>query len=344
MIRFNNDYNRTGHPAVLSAIANTMNDSFGGYGQDECCERATALIKEQIACPQAEVHYLVGGTQCNYISIGFLLRPWEGTLCADTGHINVHETGAPESVGHKCLTLPNTNGKITAEQIEREAVLFETSDIQEHIVQPKLVYISQATEVGTVYSLAELEAIHAVCKAHDLYLFIDGARLGYALASEGADFTLADIARVADMFYIGGTKCGALFGEALVITNPALRPHFRSSIKQNGALLAKGWLLGAQFEALFTDDLYYKITEGAIARALRIRDAFKAIGVEQFVESPTNQQFFILTDAQMATLEQDFTFMFDHAVGPNQNVCRFCTSWATTDEEVDTLCAAILKL
>ena len=344
MIRFNNDYNRTGHPTVLAALANTMDESYGGYGQDECCDRATALIKQECACPQAQVHYLVGGTQCNYIGIDFLLRPWEGVLCADTGHINVHETGAPEHIGHKCLTLPNTNGKITAAQIEREAVLFETSDIQEHVVQPKMVYISQATEVGTIYSLAELEAIHEVCTAHNLYLFIDGARMGYALAAEGADFTLADIARVADMFYIGGTKCGALFGEAVVITNPAIQSCYRSAMKANGAMLAKGWLLGAQFEALFTDGLYFKITESAIAKALRIRDAFATIGVQQFVESPTNQQFFILSDAQMAGLENDFTFMFDHAIAPNQNVCRFCTSWASTDEEVDALCDAIAKL
>ena len=344
MIRFNNDYNRTGHPAVLAALSATMDDSYEGYGMDTCCQRATELIMAKLDCPHAQIHYLVCGTQCNYIGIDFILRPWEGVLCADSGHINVHETGAPEHLGHKCLTLPAENGKITAAQIEREILLFEGSDIQEHIVQPKMVYISQATEVGSVYSLAELEAIHKVSAAHNLYLFIDGARLGYALAAEGADFTLADIARVADMFYIGGTKCGALFGEAVVITNPALQPSYRSAMKQNGAMLAKGWLLGAQFAALFTDDLYFKITQAAIARALRIRDAFLAIGVELFAQSPTNQQFFILSDAQMKALETDFTFMFDHAEGPNRNVCRFCTSWASTDEEIDALCEAIAKL
>lgn len=344
MIRFNNDYNRTGHPRVMAALAETMEDSFEGYGLDTCCSRATELIREQIGCPTAEVHYLVGGTQCNFIGIDFALRPWEGVICADTGHINVHETGAPEHIGHKCLALPSAEGKITAKQIEHEAELFESSDIQEHVVQPKMVYISQATEMGTVYSLAELEAIHDVCAEHGLYLFIDGARLGYALAAEGADVTLADVARLADMFYIGGTKCGALFGEAMVIVNPTLQPHFRSAMKQNGAMLAKGWLLGAQFAALFTDDLYLDITRNAIAGAMQIRDAFAAVGVGQFVESPTNQQFFVLSDAQMAALEKDFTFMFDHKTEDGGNVCRFCTSWATTDEEVDTLCNAIARL
>ena len=344
VIRFNNDYNRTCHPAVMEALAATSADSFGGYSQDECCERATSLIMPHLNCPNAQIHYVVGGTQANYIGISFLLRPWEGVLCADTGHINVHETGAPEHIGHKCLTLPNTNGKISADQIVEQLNIFEMGGIQEHVVVPKMVYLSQPTEVGTIYSLAELEAINAVCKENDLYLFIDGARMGYGLAAEGADFTLADIARMADMFYIGGTKCGAMFGEAVVITNPAVQANYRNAMKQNGAMLAKGWLLGAQFEALFTDDLYFKITQSAIAKALRIRDAFTAIGVEQFVESPTNQQFFILSDAQMAALEKDFTFMFDHVVSPGMNMCRFCTSWASTDEEIDALCEAIAKL
>lgn len=344
MIRFNNDYSRTGHPAVLEALAATMDDSYEGYGMDTCCEKATELIKAQIDCPDAQVHYLVGGTQCNYIGIDFALRPWEGVICAETGHINVHETGAPEHVGHKCLVLPQINGKIAADQIAQAAVLYETSDIAEHIVKPKMVYVSQATEMGTVYSLAELEAIHKACVEHGLYLFIDGARLGYALVAEGADFTLADIARLADMFYIGGTKCGALFGEAMVITNPELQPNYRAAMKQNGAMLAKGWLIGAQFTALFTDGLYFDIARGAIARALRIRDAFAAVGVKQFVASPTNQQFFILSDAQMAALQEDFAFMFDYAIEADRNVCRFCTLWASTDQEIDALCAAIGRL
>ncbi len=344
MIRFNNDYNRTGHPAVLAALAETAHETYDAYGLDTCCEHASELIKEQLDCPEAQIHYLVGGTQSNTVAIDFMLRPREGILCAETGHINVHETGAPEHIGHKCLALPQNAGKIAAAQVEAAAILYETSDIQEHIVKPKMVYLSQASEVGTVYSRGELEAIHEVCMAHDLYLFIDGARLGYALAAEGADFTLADIAHVADMFSIGGTKCGALFGEAVVITNPVLQPHFRAALKQNGAILAKAWLLGAQFAALFTDGLYVKITRNAIAQALRIRDAFAAAGVKQFVESPTNQQFFILSDAQMASLGGNFAFMFDHALAPDQNVCRFCTSWASTDDEIDALCAAIAGL
>ncbi len=344
MIRFNNDYNRSAHPAVLRAIAQSGEESFDGYGLDVRCQRAAQLIKDQLNCPQAEVHFVVGGTQANVICIDHALRPWECVVCADTGHINAHETGAPEHLGHKNLTLPHTAGKISAAQVEQAAVLYEESDIPEHVVKPRMVYISQSSEFGTVYSLAELEELAAVCRAHGLLLFIDGARLGYALAAQGADFTLADIARVADVFTVGGTKCGALFGEAIVVTNPDLQPCFRNSIKQNGAMLAKGWALGVQFEALFEDGLYLRMMDEATAQALRIRDAFAAAGVQEFVASPTNQQFVILSDAQMEALGHEFVFSFDHALGPSRNVCRFCTSWATTAEEVDTLLAAIQKL
>lgn len=344
MIRFNNDYNRSCHPAILKALERSWSESYDGYGLDTWCERASELIKQHLNCDNAQIHFVVGGTQANYVGIDFMLRPWEGVICADTGHINVHETGAVEHIGHKCLPLPNENGKITAAQIDEAATLYEESDIPEHMITPRMVYISQSTELGTLYSKEELFAIHDACAKHNLYLFLDGARLGYALAATKGSLTLADIAHTADMFTIGGTKCGALFGEAIVITNPALQRNYRSAMKQNGAMLAKGWLLGIQFATLFEDNLYFKITEQAIEQALRIRDAFTEKGIAQFVESPTNQQFFILTDAHMRALEQDFVFMFDHAEGPNQNVCRFCTSWANTNEEIDALVNAITQL
>lgn len=344
MHRFNNDYNRGCHPAILKALEASNATAYEGYGIDEWCDRAEELIKAHLDRPEAKVHFLVGGTQANFTSIDYVLRPWEGVICADTGHINVHETGAPEHLGHKCLALPGTSGKLSAEQIERTAVLYEQSDIQEHMVRPAMVYISFPTEVGTVYSKAELEAIGQVCREHGLVFFIDGARMGYGLAAHGGDVTLADIARVADMFYIGGTKCGALFGEALVICNPELQPRFRNAMKQNGAMLAKGWLLGLQFATLFEDGLYFEIAKHAIDQAQRIVAAFASKGVETFVDSPTNQQFFVLTDAQMQALAEDFTFMFDHAEGPDQNVCRFCTAWSTSDEEVDALVEAIEAL
>lgn len=344
MIRFNNDYNRSCHPSILKALQENEEGSYDGYGKDIWCEKAAKAIKKHLNCDNAEIHFVVGGTQANYIGIDFLLKPWEGVLCAETGHIHVHETGAVEHIGRKCLTLPAQEGKISATQIDEAATLYEKSDIPEHVVQPRMVYLSQPTELGTLYSKNELSAIEAVCAQHDLYLFIDGARMGYGLGSAEADFTLIDIAAAADMFTIGGTKCGALFGEAVVITKPALQNHYRSALKQNGGLLAKGWLLGMQFSALFENDLYFTITREANIQAARIREAFARKGIKRFVSSPTNQQFFVLSDHHMKELEKNFSFMFDHAEAPDQNVCRFCTSWATTNEEVDALVEAIDKL
>ena len=344
MLRFNNDYNRSCHPSILSALETSWNESFDGYGQDEWCNRASHLIKQHLNCDDAQIHFVIGGTQANYVSIDFLLRPWEGVLCADTGHINVHETGAVEHIGRKCLPLANINGKITAHQIEQAATLYEESTTPEHVVVPRMVYLSQSTELGTVYTKSELYAIHDACIAHDLHLFIDGARMGYALNAEAADATLKDVAHVADIFTIGGTKCGALFGEAVVITNPRFQRYYRNAMKQNGAMLAKGWLLGIQFATLFENNLYFEITKNAASQALRIRDAFAEKGITQFIDSPSNQQFFVLNDKHMKALEHDFAFSLDHTEGPNRNICRFCTSWATTDEEVDELVRAIEKL
>ncbi len=337
MIRFNNDYNHGAHPAILEALMNTNNESYGGYGQDEWCEKATEEIKKYLDCPDAAVHFLVGGTQTNYIVIASALRPYQSVISAASGHIHVHETGAIENSGHKIITLPHKNGKITAQQIQAEAELFRTSGIQEHITEPKMVYISYPTEYGTIYSKAELEAISAVCKEYGMYLFVDGARLGYGLAAESADITMADMARLADVFYCGGTKCGLLFGEAVVITNPQLQPCFRSYMKQNGALLAKGWLLGLQFYTMFKDGLYFEITKKAISYAMQIKKAFTEKGILSFIESDTNQQFVILENSQIEKLSEKYIFEFDTKIDENHAAVRFCTSWSTLDEEVEKL-------
>lgn len=344
MIRFNNDYNRGAHPAILEALAATNTDSYGGYGIDEWCEKAADEIKKHLDCPEAAVHFLVGGTQTNFTAIAACLRPYQGVVSAESGHIHVHETGAVEHGGHKITALPAQDGKITAAQIAAAAEDYHTSPIKEHFTQPKLVYISFPTEYGTVYSLRELADIRAACDKYDMYLFVDGARMGYGLGADGADVTLRDLARLADMFYIGGTKCGALFGEALVITNPALQPDFRAFIKQNGAMLAKGWLLGLQFYTLFKDGLYFDICRGAVEKAMELKAAFAAKGIPAYIESPTNQQFVVMSHDQIEALEGKYTFEPDHAVDEGHMCVRFCTSWATTQEEVNALKADIAAL
>ncbi len=343
MIRFNNDYNRGAHPAVLEALARSNADSFPGYGVDPVCERAADEIKKHLDCPDAAVHFLVGGTQVNLTAIAAALRPYQSVICPVSGHIHAHETGGVEHGGHKILTLEPTEGRISAAQIARLGEDYETSPIREHITQPKLVYISFPTETGTVYSLRELTDIRAVCDRYGMYLFVDGARMGYGLAAQGGDVTLRDMARLADMFTIGGTKCGALFGEALVITAPALKPDFRSFIKQNGGMLAKGWLLGLQFDALFKDGLYFDICRQAVEKAMTLRAAFSARGLP-LQPSPTNQQFVVLTHEQIEALEGKYTFEPDHAVDGGRMCVRFCTSWATTDQEIAALAADIAAL
>lgn len=346
MYRFNNDYNHGALPEILNALAETNSQSFSGYGTDELCDSAKKAIKKYLdpsVAEKAAIHFLIGGTQVNFVAIASMLKPFQGALCADSGHINVHETGAVENTGHKCLALPSVNGKINAAQIEEQAVLFEESGVKEHIVQPKMVYISQPTEYGTIYSKKELEDISSVCRNHGLYLFVDGARLGYALGSSENDVTMADLSRLTDMFYIGGTKCGALFGEALVINNPSLQQDFRSYIKQNGAMLAKGWLLGLQFNELFKDGLYLKATERAAKMALKIRDAFRAKNIKSYIESPTNQQFVVVTDEQKAKLAENFYFE-EEGKTEGGNIIRFCTSWSSTEEEVEALLNAIKAL
>ena len=344
MIRFNNDYNHGAHPAILEALTQTNSESYGGYGLDEWCEKASAEIKKHLDCPKATIHFMVGGTQTNFTVISAVLRPYQSVIAASTGHIYAHETGAVEATGHKVEPLLSQDGKLTAAQIAEKAESYRTSHVQEHIPQPKLVYISHPTEYGTIYSKQELEDIRIVCDRYGLFLYVDGARMGYGLGSPESDVTLADFARLTDIFYIGGTKCGALFGEAVVIPNPLLQPDFRSYIKQKGGMLAKGWLLGLQFHTLFKDDLYLNITKKAVTLAMKLRDAFAQKKIPAYVHSPTNQQFVVLTKQQMDTLAKKYIFEFEQQLTDDLVCVRFCTSWCTTEAEADALVADIQAL
>lgn len=340
MFRFDSDYLEGCLPEILDALQKTNYVQTPGYGEDEYCEEAKDLIKKACNAPEADVHFLVGGTQTNATVISSMLRPYQGVLCAVSGHINVHETGAVEHTGHKVLGLPSADGKISAGQI-REALEAHDSDFsREHIVQPAMVYISFPTEKGTLYSLDELKAISAVCGEWNIPLFIDGARLGYGLSASRGVVTLPDIAALADVFYIGGTKQGALFGEAVVFKNKSLSKDFRYNIKQNGGMLAKGRLLGIQFAELFRDGLYFRAAEGAVAKGLRIRAAFAARGFNFLVDSPSNQQFPILPNDMIASLREKFSFEDWEKIDADHTAVRFCTSWATTDEAIESLISA----
>jgi len=344
MIYFNNDYSEGCHQKVLDALIRTNMEQTLGYGEDEYCAAAAAKIKTLCGQEEAAVHFLVGGTQANLTVIDAALRPHQGALCPVGGHINVHETGAVEATGHKVLTVPSDDGKITAEQV-RAVVLSHRADSSfEHMVQPKLVYISNPSEYGTLYSLEELTALSETCHELGLYLFLDGARLGYGLMAENYDVTMADIARLCDVFYIGGTKVGALFGEAVVITNPALKEDFRYLIKQHGGMLAKGRLLGVQFDALMTEGLYFEIAKHAVKLADKIRDTLEELGVKHLVPGITNQIFPILSDAVLEELAKDFCFTEMERVDESHRAIRFCTSWATTEENVNALCDTLRKL
>ena len=305
---------------------------------------AAEKIRSQCQAPHAAVHFLVGGTQTNLTVIAGALRPHQGVICGQLGHIHCHETGAVEATGHKVLTLPSQDGKITAEQV-RSLVRSHRQDAAfEHTVQPKLVYISHPTELGTLYTRAELEALSDTCRQLGLMLFADGARLGYALAAEGCDVTLPDLARLCDVFYIGGTKVGALFGEAVVITDPALAEDFRYLIKQRGAMLAKGRLLGIQFDTLMTQDRYVQIGAHGVKMADRIRKTLKEKQVPFLVEGITNQIFPILPEAALAQLERKYEFCQQQQVDETHRAIRICTSWATKEEDVAALCRDLEKL
>lgn len=337
MIHFDSDYMAGAHPEILEALVRTNLEHTAGYGNDPYTAEAKALIRKAVGVEDAQVFFLVGGTQTNATVIDGILARHEGVVAADSGHIAVHESGAIEASGHKVLTLPHHEGKLRAEEVERYIEDFYADETYPHMVAPGMVYISQPTEYGTIYSLAELEALGAVCRKYAIPLYIDGARLGYGLKAEGADFTLKDVARIADVFYIGGTKVGALFGEAVVVTNPKLLRNLFPLVKQHGALLAKGRLLGLQFGVLFRDGLYERIGEKAVKHAITIRESFRKAGYEVVIESPTNQQFLRLPNEVIDRLRQDMSFDYWGSRGEKESIVRFVTSWATTDEDISRL-------
>ena len=341
MKRFDSDYLEGCLPEILQRLGETNLEQSVGYGEDAHCTAAREKIRAAVGRPDTDVHFLVGGTQTNVTVISSLLKPYQGVVCAESGHINVHETGAVEHSGHKVMALPATAGKITAAQVEEAFASHRDDANHEHMVQPGMVYISFPTEMGTLYSKDELTAISAVCRRWQRPFFVDGARLGYGLASPLCDLTLPELAALVDVFYIGGTKQGALFGEAVVFCNPALAHEFRYHIKQNGGMLAKGRLLGIQFETLFTDGLYLKAARHAIDEAFRLRDGLRAKGYRFLCDSPTNQQFPILEDAQIEALRAEFGFEFWQRIDATHSAVRFCTSWATRPEAVDALLAAL---
>lgn len=341
MIRFESDYLEGAHPLILKRLTQTNLEQTPGYGTDLHCENARRLIRSACQAPTADVHFLVGGTQTNTVVITSILRPYQGVICADTGHINVHETGAIEASGHKVLALKTTDGRLDAASIKACYDDHYNDSDHEHIVQPGMVYLSQPTENGTLYSKEELTKISALCRQLSLPLFLDGARLGYGLASPKNDLTLAELASLCDVFYIGGTKVGALFGEAVVITAPALKKDFRYYIKQHGAMLAKGRLLGIQFETLFTEDLYLEISRHAIALAMELKEAFAQKKIPFYYDSYTNQQFPILTEQQYQLLQEHYSFSHWAALPDQRQVVRFCTSWATDPQHIAQLCAFI---
>lgn len=343
MIQFQCDYNEGCAPEILQRLADTNLEQNEGYGMDAHCDHARQLILQAcgLTAQQADVHFLVGGTQANATVISSTLRAHQGVVAAHTGHIAVHETGAIEHSGHKVIALHAHNGLITAQQVRQVLHSHFSQDEPEHMVQPGMVYLSYPSEYGTLYSRQELIDIHKVCSEYQIPLFVDGARLGCGLASHQSDITLPQLARIADVFYIGGTKQGALFGEAVVITNDALKRDFRYHIKQGGGMLAKGRLLGIQFEELMQNDLYLRLARHANEQALRIRDALLRKGYPQAVPSPTNQQFFTLPNDHIQRLQQQFVIGVWEPLDDSHTTVRFCTSWATPPHNVDLLIQAI---
>lgn len=340
MVSFENDYVEGAHPAVLQRLIDTNRERLPGYGADTYCARAAEKIREACACDKADVSFLTGGTQANAVVLSTLLHSYEGVVAAETGHINGHEAGAIEYTGHKILALPQQAGKFSPEALERFVAGFYADENHAHMVHPGAVYLSYPTEYGTLYTKRELEAIAASCRRYGMRLFLDGARLGYGLASVEADVTLPDLARLADAFTIGGTKMGTLCGEAVVFPSGA-PSHFLTTVKQHGALLAKGRLLGVQFDALFTDGLYLEIGRHALEMAARMKAIFTQKGYPLHLASPTNQQFVVLTDAQAERLREHVAFSFWERLDGGRMVARFATSWSTTPEDLRLLEAAL---
>lgn len=337
MLHFECDYAKGAHPRIIEKLAETNAESTAGYGEDEFCESAREKIREAVGKPDAAVFFLVGGTQTNATVIAHLLRPIEGVISADTGHINGHEGGAIESCGHKVITLKGENGKLSAKAVREYLEGYYADEAWQHIARPGMVYISFPTEYGTVYTKYELEELRRVCKDYTLRLFIDGARMGYGLAAEGGDVTLRDIAGLADVFYIGGTKVGALFGEAVVFPDPELGRDFFTVSKQHGAVLAKGRLLGIQFDVLFTGGLYNEISRNAVTMASKLKAALREKGYEFYIDSPTNQVFVTVENSRLEELAKHAAFSRWEPFDNERTVIRLCTDWATTDKEIEEL-------
>jgi len=344
MIRFNCDYQEGAHPRILQKLMETNLVQSPGYGEDDFCDEARARIRELCQAPDAYVQFLVGGTQTNFTFLAAAMRCYQGVISPATGHIAVHETGSVEACGHKVIELPHESGKITGAQVAEYCRLHFTDASHEHMVMPKVVYISLPTELGTVYNRSELEDMRRACDQYGLYLYVDGARLGYGMVSEACDVDLPFLARIADAFYIGGTKQGALFGEALVIINDTLKQDFRYVIKQKGGMLAKGRLLGLQFTELMKDDLYFELSRHAVALAMKLKQAMTDAGVKFLVDSPTNQQFPILEDRVLKALDAKYSYSYQQRMDETHSAVRFCTGWATVPAHVDALIADILAL
>jgi threonine aldolase len=337
MISFECDYNNGAHPKVLENLVRYNDAKPTPYGFDEFSERAKNRIREAIGMPEAQIFFLTGGTQTNATTIDSMLYQYEGVICVDTGHINVHEAGAVEFTEHKIITLPGELGKMSAKTLDKYLDDFMHDGNNAHAVFPGLVYITFPTELGTLYTAQELDDIYKVCLHYNIPLYIDGARLGYGLMAEGCDITLPYLARHCDVFYIGGTKIGALCGEAVVFTNRQAHKHFFSIQKQHGAVIAKGALIGLQFDALFTDKLYFKLARHAIEQAKRMRQIFTSHNVPFYIDSPTNQQFVVLPNEQVEELSRHMEFTHWGQADSRHTICRFVTSWCTTDEELLTL-------
>ncbi|MFV0558598.1 MAG: threonine aldolase family protein [Enterococcus sp.] len=344
MISFENDYNAGAHPKILARLVETNMEKLTGYGNDHYCQQAAEKIKMACEKPDAEVHFLVGGTQTNAVVIAGILQRYQGVVAVETGHIGVHEAGAIEYTGHKVLTLPEHEGKMEAKELATYLKGFYEDETHTHMVFPGMVYLSHPTELGTLYTKAELEAIADICQTYELPLFLDGARLGYGLMSKETDVTMADIAQLCDVFYIGGTKVGALCGEAIVFTKNNTPKNFSTVIKQQGALLAKGRLLGIQFDTLFTDDLYLEVGHHAMEMAELLRGIFKEQGYELYIDSPTNQQFVVLENSKLAKLKETIAFSFWEKIDEEQTAVRFVTSWATTKEDIEGLRESLAAL
>lgn len=340
MYRFNCDYLEGAHPAIMNRLLETNLQQTAGYGADEYSESAKNKIKEAIGCPDAKVYFLVGGTQSNYTVLDSILKNYEGVISADTGHISVHEAGAIEYSGHKVLTVKGENGKLSPEAVKEYVETFYADATYPHMVKPGAVYVSHPTEYGTLYTKDELSSLRSICDEYGMKLYLDGARLGYALASDNTDVTLRDIGKYCHAFYIGGTKVGALFGEAVVFTAED-GEYFFTEIKQHGALLAKGRILGLQFDTLFTDGLYYEIGRYADCLAMKIKKAFVEKGYKVYLDSYTNQQFFVMTEEKYKELSEKVVIDNWGPMGDGEVLVRITTSWATPEEAVDYLISLI---